>query len=291
MNISDGKRVLDEYPGDANRQADVIGLDEYMAYDSSNTRSEGQTAPMIEIWSRLQAQDMLVPGSVLGQEVFDQYRRIKRPLISNAFGKTSSLVDGGNLILVTSSVPGEGKTYTSVNLAIAMAQEKDSTVLLVDGDVNKQGVSRMLGIENRPGLIDVLSKDTMSMADVLLKTDIPGLSVIPAGQTHAYVTELLASNRMEALIEELSRRYADRLILIDAPPLLPTPQTQVVARLAGQIVFVIEAGKTSRFLIDEALAMIPEEKPVGLVLNKREGSWGGGGYYKNYYGLYTDGKT
>ena len=98
----------------------------------------------------LRENNMLVPDSELGAEVRGEYRRIKRPLLSNAFGKSASLVDQGNLIMVTSAVPGEGKTYTSVNLALAIAQERDSTVLLVDCDVTKQGVSRMLGIEQVP---------------------------------------------------------------------------------------------------------------------------------------------
>ncbi len=103
-----------------------------------------------QIMQRLLERNMLVPGSSMDADVRAEYRRIKRPLLSNAFGKSASLVDQGNLIMVTSSVPGEGKTYTAVNLALAFAQERDSTVLLVDCDVTKQGVSRMLGIEQIP---------------------------------------------------------------------------------------------------------------------------------------------
>lgn len=238
----------------------------------------------ISIRSRLKQADMLVADGRLGPEFADEYRRIKRPLLSNAFGKSASLVDRGNLILVTSSVPGEGKTTTSVNLALSIAQERDHTVLLVDCDVAKQGVSRMLGLSSMPGLVNVLEDDYFTIGDALLRTDIPELSVLAAGKRHEYVTELLASQRMSDLVDEISSRYDDRVIIFDAPPLLPTPQTQVLAGLVGQIVFVIEAGKTPQSAVEEALDMLPEDKPTGLVLNKSEGTFGRSGYYYGYYG-------
>ena len=198
------------------------------------------------------------------------------------------MVKRGNLILVTSSLPGEGKTYTATNLALSIAQEMDTTVLLVDCDVSRHGVSRLLGIENMSGLVDVLAGDEKTVGDVMLQTDIPTLSVMSAGKQHEYVTELLASERMAALVNEISRRYSDRIIIFDGPPLLPTPQTQVLAGLVGQVVFVIEAGKTPQALVEEALEMIPEEQATGLVLNKNEGLSGRGSYYYGYYGAIDD---
>lgn len=257
--------------------------------DTVKARMSGREGgEILEIWERLQGADMLVPGSPLGQDVVDEYRRIKRPLLSNAFGKTASLVDRGNLILVTSSVPDEGKSYTSLNLAMAIAQERDNTVLFIDCDVNKKGSSRLLGVERRKGLLDVLEDDQLSVGDVLLRTDIPGLVVCPAGKQHEYVTEMLASRRMVRLIEEIATRYNDRVIILDAPPLLPTPQTQVIAGLVGQIIFVIEAGKTPQGVVREALAMLPDDKALGVVLNKSERISARGGYYHSYYGSYGD---
>jgi exopolysaccharide/PEP-CTERM locus tyrosine autokinase len=234
--------------------------------------------------SRLRDENMLVAGSQLGQHFSDEYRRIKRPLLANAFGKSASLVDQGNLILVTSSLPGEGKTTTSTNLALSIAQEKDHTVLLVDCDINKQGISRLFGLGNQPGLVDVLESDSLSIGDVLLRTDIPELCVVSAGKGDEYVTELLASQRMSDLVAEMVSRYDDRIIIFDGPPLLPTPQTQILAGLVGQIVFVIEAGKTPQMLVEEAVEMLPEEKAVGLLMNKTEGKFGRSGYYYGYYG-------
>ena len=239
----------------------------------------------VNLLDRLLAKNMLVPGSGLGPSFQDDYRRIKRPLVSNAIGRNKSMVDRGNLILVTSSIPGEGKSFTSVNLALSIANEKDTTVLLVDCDVAKQGVSRMLGLEKVSGLVDVLESDDLTIGDVMLQTDIPNLRVVSAGKQHEYVNELLASQRMTYLVNEIASRYKDRIIIFDGPPLLATPQTQVLAGLVGQVVFVIEAGKTPQSVVEEALEMIPEEQATGLVMNKNEGISGRSGYYYGYYGL------
>lgn len=232
--------------------------------------------------------DMLVPGSKLGPEFSDEYRRIKRPLLSNAFGKTASLVERGNLILITSSIPGEGKTHTAINLALSIALERDHTVLLVDCDVTRKGVSHMLGVADRAGLVDVLENENLAIGDVMLRTDVAELSILSAGKQHEYVTELLASQRMASLVNEIATRYEDRVIIFDGPPLLPTPQTQVLAGLVGQVVFVVEAGKTPQSVVEEGLALIPEEKATGLVMNKSEGISGRSGYYYGYYGSDQD---
>ena len=251
---------------------------------NTTPESAGPGQGGIPIQDRLRAADMLVPDSRLEPSFQDEYRRIKRPLLSNAFGKSASLVDRGNLILVTSSIPGEGKTHTAVNLALSIAQERDHTVMLVDCDVEKQGVTRMLGLAGRSGLTDLLENSNKNIGDVLLRTDMAELTFICAGKQHGYVTELLASQRMSSLVDEMVSRYDDRVIIFDGPPLLPTPQARVLAELVGQIVFVIEAGKTAQDVVDEALEMVPEEKAIGLVMNKTEGVQGHSGYYYGYYG-------
>ena len=252
-------------------------------------RDAGITSNAVNVMERLREGNMLVPGTHLGPEVRNEYRRIKRPLLSNAFGKTASLVDKGNLIMVTSSVPGEGKTYNSINLALAFAQERDITVLLVDCDVTKQGVSRMLGVEKRrPDLTDLLASESLSVGEALLRTDVPGLVLLPAGKPHEFITEMVASKRMQNLVEEMSTRYADRIIIFDAPPLLSTPESQVLAGLVGQVVFVVEAGQTPHSIVKDALAMLPQEKAIGLLLNKSESISNRGGYYYNYYAAYGE---
>lgn len=243
----------------------------------------------VKIVDRLREKRMLVPGSAVEQAVRNEYRRIKRPLLSNAFGKSAALVDQGNLIMVTSAVPGEGKTYTAVNLALAFAQERDHTVLLVDCDVTKQGVSRMLGVEQRrPDITDLLASENMPIEDALLKTDVPGLVVLPAGKSHEYITEMIASKRMARLVNEFATRYTDRIVVFDSPPLLSTPESQVLAGIVGQVVFVIEAGKTPISIVQDALEMVPRDKAIGLVLNKSESISNRGGYYYNYYAPYGE---
>lgn len=243
----------------------------------------------VTILDRLRKMDMLVPGSSLGPDVRNEYRRIKRPLLSNAFGKTAALVDQGNLIAITSSAPGEGKSYTAVNLALSFAQERDNTVLLIDCDVTKQGLSRMLGVEKRrPDFTDLLASDKLSVGDALLHTDIPGLVLLPAGKPHEYITEMVASQRMTRLVNEIATRYNDRIVIFDAPPMLASPQAQVMTGLVGQVVFVIEAGKTPHSVVQESLEMIPKEKAIGLVLNKSESLSNRGTYYYNYYTPYGE---
>lgn len=258
--------------------------------DAVVAEPQGRYERKVKILDRLVAANMLVPGGGLGREIQDDYRRIKRPLVSNACGRSKQMVDRGNLILITSSVPGEGKSYTSVNLALSISQEMDNTVLLVDCDVAKQGASRLLGLENVAGLVDVLENDNLTIGDVLLQTDIPHFRVVSAGKQSEYITELLASQRMAGLVNEIAGRYSDRIIIFDGPPMLPTPQTKVMAGLVGQVVFVIEAGKTPQSLVEEALEMIPDEQATGIVLNKNEGLTSRGGNYYGYYGS-EDGKS
>lgn len=227
----------------------------------------------------LRKNNMLVKGSDLPSSFADEYRRIKRPLLSNAFGKSASLIENGNLILVTSSIPGEGKTHTSINLALSITHERDHTVLLIDCDVTRRGTSLALGIEDKPGLIETLENDEFSIGDAILHTDIPGLCLISAGKQHDFVTELLASQRMSKFMSEINDRYNNRIIILDGPPLLSTPQAQVLSNIVGQVVFVIEAGKTPQSVVEEALDLIPEEQATGVVINKCEGISSRGSYY------------
>jgi Mrp family chromosome partitioning ATPase len=142
----------------------------------------------------------------------EEYRLIKRHILANAFGKGAAPVDKGNLVVITSSLSGEGKTYTSINLAMSMAMEMDSTVLLVDGDILKAEMSRDLGIEDQPGLMELLKPQghKYQVSDVILSTDLPKLKIIPAGRLQVNSTELLASERMRQITEELSKRYENR---------------------------------------------------------------------------------
>ena len=274
------------------KAADDHGDVQPVALNADRPSTSPNGAGEILIEDILRKNNMLVQGSGLGPVFADEYRRIKRPLLSNAFGKSASLLERGNLILVTSAIPGEGKTFTAMNLALSMAYEQNHTVLLIDCDVGRFAASRMLGIDDKPGLVDLLVNSDFSVGDAILRTDIPTLSLISAGKQHEFVTELLASRRMSELVSEIGERYDDRVIIFDGPPMLSTPQTQVLASLVGQVVFVVEAVKTPQSAVEEALKMIPEEQATGLVMNKSEGLSARSSYYYGYYdkGRKTDSK-
>nr|CCF78690.1 Non-specific protein-tyrosine kinase [Rubrivivax gelatinosus S1] len=199
--------------------------------------------------------------------VADQFRVIKRPLIANAVGKGAATLKHGNLIMVTSAVAGEGKSFTSVNLAMSIAAELDHTVVLVDADVARPSVLRMLGLPPSAGLLDVL-EGKAELSDVLLRTNVDKLTVLPSGTPHAKATELLASDAMERLLDEMATRYPDRIVIFDSPPLLLTTESRVLASHMGQIIVVVAAGRTQQSAVQQALDTI-EACPVRLlVLNK-----------------------
>jgi protein-tyrosine kinase len=218
----------------------------------------------------------------------DQLRLIKRPLIRNATGRGAARVANGNLIMVTSALVGEGKTFTAVNLAMSLAAELDHTVMLVDADVERPSVSRMLGLagEGRPapepGLLDVLDGQA-DMADAILRTNIDKLSLVPSGAHRKHATELLASDAMTRLLEQMASRYADRIIVFDSPPLLLTTEARALAMHMGQVVVVVHAEKTPQAKVESALAMI-ETCPVRLlVLNHaRDADSASYGYGQGY---------
>ena len=231
--------------------------------------------------TRLRRQGFLTPDEGRSR-LAEEMRQIKRAVLKNVEADEHLRVEDANLIMVTSSLPGEGKSFTAINLAISIAMELDKRVLLVDADVAKPSLHRYLGIEARHGLIDYLTDPHAELHQFLLKTNIPKLTLLPAGSTHQYATELLASGRMRALVEELQGRYPDRVVIFDSPPVLLTNEARVLASLVGQILVVVEAEHTPQETVKEALAAIAdEEKVIGLVLNKNRRK-SGGGYYGGY---------
>ena len=198
----------------------------------------------------------------------EDLRSIKRPLIKTAFSKTRSGLNPGNLIMITSSLPGEGKTYCSINLAMSIAMELDHTVLLIDADVARPSVLATLGLPNQPGLMDLLLNEKQDMSEVLLRTNVPQLSILPAGRTNARATELLASHSMNTLVQEIAHRYPDRIIIFDSPPLLLTSEAHVLATHMGQIVVVVEAEKTTQHALKESLRQLEGCPNINLIYNK-----------------------
>ena len=255
------------------------------------TRPEGSAAAVIPI-------TQLDPDLVLSPEggrdrLAEEFRLIKRPLVTRALDQRERAEGHPNLIMVTSSLQAEGKSFVSLNLAISIAMEMDSTVLLVDADVAKPGLSRYLGIADRPGLIDRLVDERRDLTYLLQRTDIPKLTVLPAGSRHKRSTELLASSKMRALLDEMASRYADRIVLFDSPPLLESTEAGVLAAQMGQVVFVVASETTSQMLVKEALTAFDHLDNVSVVLNKvRSGMLSGKyGYAYGYgygYGSYGE---
>jgi protein-tyrosine kinase len=198
----------------------------------------------------------------------EEFRQIKRKLLNNAFGKASNMLRNSNLIMVSSAKPNEGKTFVSINLALSVALEQDKTVLLVDSDVLRPSVARELGIENTNGLMEYLLDESVEVSDVLYNTNIDKLKLIPAGMPHHLSNELLASERMISLAQELAERYPDRIVIFDCPPLIGVSETLVLANLMGQALLVVEESKTPLANITEATANLNEDLALGIVVNK-----------------------
>lgn len=231
---------------------------------------------------RLKAMGLVTPDQSRSA-VADEFRVIKRPLLQNATSTGPAAVENGNLIMITSALPGEGKSFTSINLAISMAMELDYRVLLVDADVARPSVLRHLGLAPERGLMDVLAGEVDDLGEVLLRTNIEKLSILPAGMPHQRATELLASESMNQLLEQIAHRYPDRVILFDSPPLLVTTEARVLATHMGQVVLVVEAERTTHASVKQALATI-ESCPVKLMVLNKSRHAGPGAYYGHGYG-------
>jgi len=211
----------------------------------------------------------------------DYYRAVKRPIIQKALAAEGAPEQ--RLILVTSSLPDEGKTFTTINLALSMAREHDISVLLVDADLPKTHISRMLGIADRPGLIDALRSEAGEPESLVLRTTIPSLEVLPAGGSSEGATELIASARMMRVATQLTQRNPRRLVLLDSSPLLVSSEARALAHIPGQIVLVARSGRTPQRALQDALKLLDKQKLSGLVLNDAPQvagtSYGSYGYY------------
>ncbi|ANQ86441.1 XrtA-associated tyrosine autokinase [Azoarcus olearius] len=250
----------------------------------------GPASRTIEVdLARLGMMGMVTPDQPRSP-IAEEYRVIKRPLLRNATAKGQAEVKNGSLIMVTSAMPGEGKSFTAINLAISMAMELDYTVLLVDADVSRPSVLNRLGLPPERGLMDVLTGEVADLGDVLLRTNIEKLSILPAGMPHQRATELIASESMNRLLEQMANRYSDRIIVFDSPPLLVTTEARVLAGHMGQIVVVVEAERTTRAVLTQALSTI-ENCPIKLMVLNKARERGAGGYYGYGYGYGAEARS
>jgi len=237
----------------------------------------------------LRAQGRLAPEN-LAHQTEEEFRRIKWPVLNTITGREGAETASNNVVLVTSAIPGEGKTFNALNLALSMAREPDLSVLLVDGDVAQPALTASLGLSMKAGLTDLISDPGLDAPSVVYETSVPKLYVVPAGSRRDNSPELLASSRMESILADFSRRASPGVVIFDSPPILATNEAQVLSRYAGQIVMVVLADATEQRVVTEALSLIDRTKPVNAVLNRVEPSLVSR-YYSHYYYGYGRGNN
>jgi protein-tyrosine kinase len=213
----------------------------------------------------------------------EEFRIVKRQLLLGVGGSTGIPADKRQSILVCSAQPDEGKTFSAVNLALSLAGEKDVEVLLVDGDFPKPEILSILGLEAGPGLTDALADATIDAETYVIQTDIPGLSVLPAGRQENDVTELLASGRTREVLAGLTRSRPKRIVIFDSPPALMASPASVLATHVGQVMMVVRADQTTESDLREAVALLSGCDKISLLLNGASAT-ASGRRFGSYYG-------
>ena len=229
---------------------------------------------------------MLVPGGQITAMV-EEFRMVKRQLLLTARAVAAkdgaSAADRARMILVCSARPDEGKTFCAINLALSMAAEKDMEILLVDADFAKPDVLDRLGLPEGPGLLDALTGTVANVEDCILDTDVPQLSVLPAGTRTNNDTELLASDRARAILNGLATAHPRRIVIFDSPPALAASPAAVLAAQVGQVMLVVRADRTSENDLREAVSVLDGCEHIQLLLNSVSFQ-PGGRRFGNYYG-------
>jgi protein-tyrosine kinase len=226
------------------------------------------------------------PSSRLANEISSIKRRLLRRM---GFFKSYSTVrqapSDSNIVIVTSAMPGEGKTFTATNLALSLAMDERLEVLLIDADFARSSVGETFGLRGRKGVLDRLENPRLSFSEIMQQArDLP-LAVIPTGSCRMPVARIFAENAFGAFLEELASVFSDRLIIIDSPPLLATTEAAVLAEHANQVILVIEAGRSTKDTVSSALELIGADEKVCMVLNR---AFMGGPAGTRYYGSYRD---
>jgi len=208
--------------------------------------------------------------------VAEEYRRLKSVLLRE------TKADFLNTIMVTSSIESEGKSVTSINLAVTLAQELDHTILLVDADLRRPMIHEYLGVEAKYGLSDYLSGD-IELSEILVRTGIGNLVLLPAGSAVENPVELLSSDKMKSLVQELKKRYSDRYVIIDTPPVLSCAEGITIGSYVDGVVFVIEEGRAQKKAIEDALNLMKGQNILGVVFNDVKSTSLDSSYARYYY--------
>lgn len=225
-----------------------------------------------------------MPLDEMARQIEEEMRRIKWPLLAAIGGRGGVAPARNNIIQVTSALPAEGKTFTSLNLALSIAKDRELRVILVDGDVARPGLTPTLGLQEYRGLNDVLDNQSLDVSEVTYQTTVPGLFFVPAGTWHDQSPEFFAGARMQQVLESLSQRAGQGVVIFDSPPLLATNEAQVASRYAGQVLLVVRADHTEQRAVLDAIALVEKSTPVSAVLNRVEASALSKYYGQYYYG-------
>lgn len=267
------------------RSTPVLAGEKILA-DENESDGVGRSKIIAELNLQSLAQDGLIPPDGMRDLLEQEYRRIKRPLLSSITGRGAMKVSQGERIMVTSSLEGEGKTFTAFNLARSLAQEQDWEVILIDADNVRQTLTRLLGFSERLGLLDALAPDGPSASEIVIRTDIERLFFIPSGTRTQTSPELLSGNKMERLLTKLTASR-NRILIFDSTPLLGTPEALVLSESVGQILIVVKVGATQRNAITAALQPLDRKKSINFILNQIQKSHGDP-YNKYQYGYSYD---
>ena len=215
---------------------------------------------------RLGEMGFIVPDSPVGT-LAEEFRLVKRQLLLRGGATDRFATARDRMVLVCSAQPDEGKTFCAVNLALSLASERDSEVLLVDADVAKPEVLLSLGLTGNVGLIDAIADPQADVEQFILHTDVPKLSVLPAGKAVNNDTELLSSVRAEEIIAGLATANARRIVIIDSAPALAASPAGVLAHRVGRVLMVVRADRTSEAELREAIALLDGCSDISLLLN------------------------
>ncbi|MEP6786193.1 MAG: AAA family ATPase [Sphingomonadales bacterium] len=228
---------------------------------------------------RLREEGFLLPDAPIGT-LAEEFRLVKRQLLMRAVGDESPR---DRMVLVCSAQPNEGKTFCSVNLALSLASELDREVLLVDADVAKPEVMSTLGLSGSAGLIDAIADPDANVEDFIIQTDIPKLSVLPAGRASNDDTELLSSARAAQVIEALAANNPRRIVILDSAPALAASPAAVLAHHVGRVLMIVRADRTKETDLREAIALLDGCDDIALLLNGAS-FFGTNRTYGSYYG-------
>jgi exopolysaccharide/PEP-CTERM locus tyrosine autokinase len=281
---TDGQLAGDALPVQPQNPADTTPFTDHHDTDETlqapSHRPCSAERPRQQMPLPVNANPCLVMANAVESPAAEQYRKLKSSIV-----KSVRLGSCGNTLMITSSVPGEGKSLTALNLAISLAQDFDHTVLLIEADLRKPTLLKYLGLESSLGLSDCVL-DGVDVDLALVETGIDGLSLLPAGRPVSNPVELFSSNRMKALMAEIKARDPNRFIIFDTTPLLPFAEPQYIANVVDGVVLVVREHLTSIDKLKRALEILNNHKLIGVVSNgvsRADSLHGYYGYYGNCY--------